>query len=181
MTDDTPQKARERSRRYPFIPLSKALDRAQELKDANGLHAARAQNVVAAWGYSEKSSGGRQTIAALIMYGILSDFGSGQDRKLQLTEIAQRFLIDKRPEVRADAIRKMALEPEVMNVLWNAWGSPPPSKNECLSQLVFDYGFTENAASEMLDIYKQNVYLSNFFVFFFSRYFTLTIPYHAGL
>ena len=51
----------------------------------------------------------------------------------------------------------MALKPTIMTMLWNAWGDPPPSDAECHSQLIFDYGFTESAATDMLQIYKENV------------------------
>lgn len=154
MTDTQP---RERSPRAPIITLSKALDRAQDFYDANKRHAVRVETAYTAWGYKPKSSGARQTLATLIMYGILQDSGSGMDRKVQLTDTAWRYLIDERPEPKAEALRSLALAPRIMQELWTSWGDDPPSPAECISQLHIDRGFTEDTARDVLAIYKDNI------------------------
>ncbi len=62
-------KARQSSPRYPFITLTKALERAGQLRDAAGTNFALASDVRTAWGYGAKSSGGDQTLAALTIAG----------------------------------------------------------------------------------------------------------------
>src|SRR5260370_21481357 len=64
--------------RFPFINLEKALGRAKELFDAD--HKGREMTITGAfsvWDYSEKSSGGFQTIAALKMYALVKDSNGG--------------------------------------------------------------------------------------------------------
>ena len=161
MVDEAEGGLRQRSRRAPVLPLQKALERADEFKREHGTHAVRPASAYKAWSYAEKSSGARQTLATLIMYGILSDSGLGEERRVKLTEAAQRYLIDKRPEERARIAQKMALAPEVMLALWQAWQADPPGDSECTSQLIFDYGFTEAGAAEMLAIYKDNMAFAN--------------------
>lgn len=148
---------RERSPRAPIITLRKAVERAQEFYDVNKRHSVRVESAFAAWNYKPKSSGARQTLATLIMYGILQDTGSGADRKVQLTETAWRYLVDERPEPKTAALKAMAQAPKIMAELLDAWGSEPPSEAECLAQLHIDRGFTEDTARDVLAIYKDNI------------------------
>jgi hypothetical protein len=161
MADDTDTGLRQRSRRSPVLSLQKALERAEEFKKEHGTHAVRPASAYKAWGYAEKSSGARQTLATLIMYGIFVDSGIGEERRVKLSELAQRYLIDQRPAERAKIAQRMVLAPEVMLQLWEAWNSTPPGDSECRSQLIFDYGFTETGADEMLAIYKDNIAFVN--------------------
>ena len=140
--DDIEAMGRERSPRSPFISLSKAIDRAGKFLVDHDRHAVRVENAAATWGYASKSSGGRQTVATLLMYGLLHDTGSGKDRKVQLTNDAWRYFVDERQGERAQLLAKFALTPKIMAELWSAWGSKPPSDAECRSQLRIDLGFT---------------------------------------
>lgn len=157
---DSDIEIRERSPRSPFITLRKALERAREFYDANNRHAVRVDSATAAWGYASKSSGGRQTLATLIMYGLLQDSGSGADRKVQVTDSAWRYLVDEREEHRLAYLREFALAPKIMIELWKAWRDLPPSDAECRSQLRIERGFTEAAAQDLIAIYKDNVALA---------------------
>jgi hypothetical protein len=161
MTEESEGGVRQRSRRSPVISLQKALERAEEFKKEHGAHAVRPPSAYKAWGYAEKSSGARQTLATLIMYGVLSDTGVGDERRVKLTEQAHRYLIDERPGERARIAQKMVLTPEVMLQLWQAWQANPPGDSECRSQLIFDYGFADAGADEMLAIYKDNIAFAN--------------------
>ncbi len=54
-----------RSVSYPFITLEQAVARAKVLWDKEGKNLAYVSAAVTHWDYAAKSSGGRQTIAAL--------------------------------------------------------------------------------------------------------------------
>ena len=78
--------------RFPFINLRKSVERAKLLFDAD--ERGRDVSITAAfevWGYSEKSSGGFQTVAALISYGLLKQDTEGETRKLRFQR--RRFVI----------------------------------------------------------------------------------------
>lgn len=146
------------SPRYPFISLTKALDRAEQLRQAAGANAAFVTDARAAWGYGPKSSGGDQTIAALSYYGLIEDMGSGPARKLKLSEPALRYFRDERPEVRDQLLARFALSPKIMTKLWEMWKHAPPSDSVARSILKVDLNYSDYAAKELLEVYKQNLH-----------------------
>ena len=79
MSEDKAKK--ERSPSFPFISLEKAVARASTLFDKHKREPARLSAVAPTWGYGVKSSGLLQTVAALKQFGLIEDFGSGDDRE----------------------------------------------------------------------------------------------------
>src|SRR5581483_7794224 len=111
------------------------------------------------WGYKEKSSGGIQTIAALKSYGLIQDSGSGDNRKLQLTPLAIRILLDQRqvsPE-REQAIKEAALAPAIHRKAWQLWGTSLPSRDQLEHTLRNDWEFTESAIDTFIKEYTDTV------------------------
>lgn len=143
--------------RFPFIPLSKALERAGALRKSAGDHAAPITEIPAIWGYAAKASGWRQTIAALKYYGLIADSGSKDRREIRLTEDARRYFLDERPEVHNELNRKFALAPRSFETLWKEWKAAPPADNIARSQLKIKFGYAENAAPQILSVYKANL------------------------
>lgn len=147
--------------RYPFIPLRKALDRAKQLWEKAADHPVVTTDAFVVWGYSPKASGGSQTVAALKYYGIVQDIGANESRKIKLTEEARRYFLDERPEKHAEAHRYFALKPKAMAMLWGEWKAKPPSEHIARSALKLDFGYSENAANELLAIYADNLVFAN--------------------
>src|SRR5690606_9555721 len=90
-------------------------------------------------------------------YGLIEDAGSGDARKVQLTQQAVNYIVDERPEVLARARRDFALRPKIMETLWKLWDAEPPGDAVARSQLRIDLGFTAKAADDLLKIYKENL------------------------
>src|SRR4051794_30881433 len=84
------------STRFPFIPLSRAIDRAREVFKAAGPHPTLVSDAQKLWGYTEKSSGGMQTAAALKYYGLVIYIGTKDRRQIKLTDDARRLFLDER-------------------------------------------------------------------------------------
>lgn len=151
-----------RSPQFPFIPLEKAIQRASEFEAVYQHHPARAINAVKAWKYSEKSSGGLQTIAALSSFGLLIDEGSGEARRLKLTPLALTILKDRRPGAKEKAIKEAVLNSKVLAEFWNEWGNNRPPDYECISTLHLDRKFTEDAAERFLRVYDDTIRYAQF-------------------
>ncbi len=144
--------------RFPFINLEKALGRAKELFDAD--HKGREMTITGAfsvWDYSEKSSGGFQTIAALKMYALVKDSNGGDSRKVGLTDSALWYFRDEREEEKKKLAREFALAPKLIAALWDDWQASPPADPIARSHLKAERGLNDQGARSLLAIYKENI------------------------
>ena len=120
-----------RSKSHPGLNLQEALNQAQRLYDAEGETFVHLKRVAFNhWGYSEKSSGGRRTAAALSAFGLLLERGRGEHREIALSPLAVAITLDERPnsEELEKAIQKAALQPELYGELWESSGGRMPSE-----------------------------------------------------
>jgi hypothetical protein len=164
MTDtdiDDDRSRKERSPSFPFIALDKAIMRANEVAEAHKRNPARPAVVGQTWGYGPKSSGLIQTIAALKAYGLMEDIGRGEDRKVQLTDLAWRILHDTRAGAREEAVREAAMRPRLIAEYAQKWVPDRPANNHCLSELHLDRGFTPQAAELFLRVFDTTVAFAN--------------------
>lgn len=147
----------ERSPSFPFISLKKAIERADALHAAHKREAARLVTVAPTWSFGAKSSGLLQTVAALKQFGLVEDLGSGEDRKIQITDLARRILSDSRPGAREKAIKEAAGLPKVIAEYLPKWVPDRPSDAHCISELHLDRGFTPESARTFLKIFDETV------------------------
>lgn len=139
--------AKTRSPNYPFIPLPAAIDRARQVWAKEGRHAAAPETIVGHWGYGGKSSGGRQTIAALRHFGLLE--GRGQ---LHLTELAQAILVaEDGSALWLERVQEAALRPSIHKELVAKYGYELPSEQNLRYHLVVERGFSEGGAAELIE------------------------------
>jgi len=148
-----------RSPGFPFIPLRRALERAKALRQKAKGNEARTVTAASAWEYGIKSSGLRQTIAALKHFGLIDYIGTGAERKIKLTEMANRIVLDERadsPE-RDALIKKAALTPKIFAELWEHWHGELPDDVEIRAELTLDRGFSQSGAAEAVMVFKQSL------------------------
>lgn len=146
-----------RSPGYPYFPVQKALERAEQLYKEEAFHWAPLSSATGAWGYSPKSSGGRQSIATMKYYGLIEVKGEGDGRQIRLSELAKRILLDERDdqtEKRA-LIREVALSPAAHRSLYEEYHTGLPSDGTVLHFLMFDRGYNRDAARDLLEEFKQ--------------------------
>ncbi|MCS3758670.1 hypothetical protein [Bradyrhizobium centrosematis] len=145
-----------RSPAYPGIDLKRAIEKAQALHDAEGNYAVPMPSAFAAWGYSAKSSGGRETRAALRYFGLITVEGDSETGKVRLTEKALRVLLDKREDQteRRALIRELALTPAVHKQLLSDYPMGIKSDASVIHSLVFDHSYNQSAASEIVAEFK---------------------------
>ncbi|MFP5518050.1 MAG: hypothetical protein ACLGJC_33845 [Alphaproteobacteria bacterium] len=158
MTDIEDSQARkQRSPSSPFIPLKRAVQRAEEFFRSFKRHPARVPDVVTAWGYELKSSGGLQTIAALKQFGLLDDIGLGEARRLKLSDLAMRILEDQRAGAKQKALADAALRPRLIAEYFEIWGYDRPTSQHCISELKFEKNFNDDAARRFLSVYDETI------------------------
>ncbi len=140
-----------RSPKCPFIDLGTAIEKARAFYRGCGRNPVTVSDAVARWGYGPKSSGGLQTLAALKGYGLLTDQGTSKGRRVQLTKLALRILLDERVDSRErrEAIREAALTPQLFAELSRKWKDQGLSSPTDLRHfLVLEKAFNENSAEE---------------------------------
>ena len=143
-----------RSPSFPFLGLREALDRARTFYEAEQRNAARPETAAAHWGYSAKSSGGKQTIAALRAFGLVDG-----DALVKLSGRALRILLDEREgsEERLRLVQQAALMPPVHARLWERYGAELPSSQTLRLSLILDEGFNENSVDDFLTEYRETL------------------------
>lgn len=144
---------RDRSPKFPYINLTVALERAQQIYVSAKSNAVRLVDVARDWGVSPTSSTTLRMAAALLGYGLISDEGSGDSRRIRLTADALRILSDTRPGVREQLLSEAALRSPIIAEYYEKWGRNRPNDAHAMSTLKFDSGFTERAARTFLGVY----------------------------
>jgi hypothetical protein len=158
------KKAREgRSPAFPFIDLKASLERAEQFRVVEGKHLVPVSSAIKAWSLGEKTSAGRRTVAALSHFGFFAEEGTGDARKVRLSETALNILLDKRPESvdRDRLIQMAALSPPIHMELWEKWKGELPSDATVETYLVRDRGFSSQGALDFLAEYKATLAFAN--------------------
>jgi hypothetical protein len=152
--DEPESRKKIRSPSFPFIGLREALDRVRTFYEAEQRNAARPETAAAHWGYSAKSSGGKQTIAALRSFGLLDG-----DSLVKLSGRALRILLDEREgsEERLRLVQQAAVMPPVHARLWERYGAQLPSPQTLRLSLILDEGFNENSVDDFLTEYRETL------------------------
>lgn len=148
---------KQRGPSFPFIGLEKAVERTRELYAKAKRFEVRLADAAADWGYGAKSSGAFQTAAALIAYGLIEDSGSGDARKLKVSDLGWRILEDNRPGVREKLLAEAALKPKLISEFAEIWQDGRPDDSHAISDLKFDRGFTDESAPRFLRIFDDTI------------------------
>lgn len=146
-----------RSPAYPGVPLQTALEKAKAQFDAEGKYAIPLASAFKSWGYSDKSSGGRDIRASLRYFGLITVDGDGDSAKVKLTEDALRVLLDHREDQteKKTIIRRLALNPAAHKKLWNKFPEGIKSDATAAHYLVFDESYNQAAANALIAEFKQ--------------------------
>ena len=148
---------KERSPSFPFITLTKALERLSAVYKEAKRHEARLPEVATALGLGAKSSGTLQTVAALISFGLLDGSGSGDSRKFRVSDLAFKILEDHRPGAKEGGLREAALKPRLIAEYAESWRNGRPNDAICISELRIDRGFTEEGAAVFLRVFDDAI------------------------
>src|ERR1039458_3282080 len=156
-----PKKLRVRSPEHPFINLENAIARAEQFYEVEQHRPANAKVAMDHWGYDPKSSGGMQTLSALISFGLLEEQGAGDLRAVKLTPTALRIVIDDTdsPE-RLAAIQQAAMTQKIHRELRNKFGgTEPPSDRQFRHILLAEWEprFNANAVDNFIKEYKDTI------------------------
>lgn len=148
----------DRSPSFPYIGLTKAVERLEGLHAFAKRHDARIIDAAKpAWGLGAKSSGTQQTVAALLAFGLIESSGSGESRKVKISELGYRIVADPRPGAKEQALAIAALKPKLVAEFWEEWGAERPNDAIAAGTLHIDRGFTPDGAKAFLRVYDDTI------------------------
>lgn len=136
-----------RSPSYPVVDLEAAISLAGKLREY--LPACKPMPVAVAltkMGYTAKSGGGFQRLAAMKKFGLIDDKGSKDQRAVWVTERARLILLDSDDSPNRKAlVREAALKPTLHAEVYERWPHGLPSDDDMNRWLVMERKFNENS------------------------------------
>lgn len=148
---------RERSPKFPYIGLNKAIERIKALYNKAKRYETRVADIAKDWDLSPKSSSTDRTVAALQSFGLIEDSGAGDARKIKITELGARILADTRPGVQDTLLAEVALKPPIIAEWARRWSDGRPDDSHSISQLVFEGNFTDEGARMFLRVFDETM------------------------
>ena len=148
--------ARVRSPSFPFVGLEKAIDRAREFYDSERMSRVNISVALQKWSYNEKSSAGKQTLAALVAFGLMDNEGRKERRSVALTEVAKVILVGSRDSSRQEKIRECALKPNIHKTLWEYFDGKFPSDHTLRDYLLLQHEppFNDNSVDQFISQFR---------------------------
>jgi hypothetical protein len=134
----SPQSKKQRSPNYPAFSLEHAISKVSLLYAKNKRFPVPMTTAIEQMDYRRDSSTGQQAIAALKAFALLEDQGSGENRKVQVTDLAMKIILghaDKK--MLRDAALAPALNAEVWGKFFSAEDGLAPDQ-AIFHYLVFD-------------------------------------------
>lgn len=158
---DTASKAnrrpRGRSPAYPAVSLPKAVARAEQLWTSDKQYPTPVISLVRGWGYANVNGPAGLIVSAMRKFGLVTDEGSKEDRRVRLTDLAVKIINHPDAESRQYAIRSAALQPPIHREMWDEFGADLPSDANLMWTLTTDRNFTETGAREFLKEYRETL------------------------
>lgn len=157
--DNTISRKRVRSPSYPSISLDTAIQKLTDFHSAEGRNESILAVGIQHFGYSPTSGSGQKALAALSSFGLIDVAGTGPSRRVKVSELALRILLDDRvdSEDRDKNIKKAALLPKIHQKLWDRWGKDLPSSENMRHTLIFDYKFNEKCVADFIREYQNTI------------------------
>jgi hypothetical protein len=146
-----------RSPAYPFVPLGEAVRRVEQIRDAGATRQAMPpETFYQIWEIGPLSSAARQTMAALNHFGLVDYVGRGDERRVKLSDLALKIVLDRQPRSleRFQAVSAAALKPPIHADLYEKYTSFLPADVVLKTFLTRDKGYNDQAAEALIGEYR---------------------------
>lgn len=159
------KKKRVRSPNYPVIALEKGIELAAALFKSQQRYPVSVEVAAKDWNISPKSSYLSQHVAAMSAYGLVDIEGEKESRKVKVSDLAFKIILDKRPdsEDRKMLIKESSLNPDIFRKIYEKYPSGLPSDHALQYELVTSYKFNPDAVDDFMKIMKQTFSFANIY------------------
>lgn len=144
-----------RSPNYPIKPLDWAVQTALGLLSKEGKHAVPVDIIAQNLGYKDASNGKvRRILANLKAFGVLDKAAGG---KLAVSPDVARYKIMPTEDGKRAILEQWLRKPAIFAKLLDKYDHDLPSNNVLLFELVDEYGFSEQAAENLINVFKASL------------------------
>jgi hypothetical protein len=158
MTDASdPKGQRDRSPAYPAIPLGAAIERLVAFEAYFKRHPAPLDKMGLAWGVAAKGSQADQIASALKQFGLVETEGAKGSRQAVLSEDGRTYLRANQDSIKQEILRRAALHPKSIAMMWNLWGADRPPDPIALDMLIMKHEFSDRGAPLFLKVYDATI------------------------
>jgi len=155
---------RNRSPSYPVCDLKTAIEKAIQFYKSEAFNEAMVDVAVQCWGLKPGGSSGYRLVAALNHYGLFESSGSGNNRKVKLSELGKEIVVDEREDLseRAESIKRAALNPQIYNQLFEKWGNSLPSDANMRYYLIKELNFNSRHVESFIQDFRSTIEFADF-------------------
>jgi hypothetical protein len=143
---------------YPFIGLEASIEKAKLFHKEERKSAAPVASAMKHFGYSDSSGMGRQTVSALLQFGLLEDEGRKEDRQVKLTDRALTILLDLPDSpARLAALQECVRTPKLYATLLAKYPDELPSDHTIGFFLQKDYDFNPKTLQAFIADFRDSL------------------------
>lgn len=153
--DDDISAKRDRSPPFPYLGLAGSIELTKKLYQVAKGAEVRLAQIAPHWNTTPTSGALARYAGALQGYGLIESSGTGESRKIKITDVGRRLLEDTRPGVGEELRATAALRPKLFEELYRIWGKSRPADDIARSALQFDHDFTPVAAKRFLGVFDE--------------------------
>lgn len=154
------KKPRTRSPAYPSMDLREAVEKIAIVYRHEKRHPVPVAVVARHCDYSDlKSSSSMRFIAAIKQYGLVAEEGSGEDRKVRVSDLALDILLADSPDSpkRLASLRSAALMPEVYKKIWAHFHGNLPSDATIREFLIRSLDFNDTVVNLLIKKFRSTI------------------------
>jgi hypothetical protein len=145
---------RDRSPQFPYVGLQRAVELTAAFYAKAKKYEVALSGAAKDWQLSATSSSLGRVAAALQSFGLVELSGSGDTRRVKITEAGWRVIEDPRPEERRRLLEKAAVNPPVFAEYAEKWAGGRPDDDHAIFQLK-ERGFTDEGAPKFLRVFDE--------------------------
>src|SRR5579885_628047 len=146
---------RHRSPAYPAIGLQEAVSDSKTLYDDKRRNWVHIDAAMTTLNYKPKSGSGMRVLAALIMFGLLEDDGSGTTRRVKVSDAAYRILhLDEDDPEWLALIQEAARRPKIYAEMLAEWPESLPTDSAMQKHLILSKGFNPEAVPGLVKDFR---------------------------
>jgi hypothetical protein len=153
------KKTRVRSPNYPFLTLEKGIEFVKGIYEHHNRYSVATEVAAKDMGVSPKGSYLAQHLAALSQYGLIDLEGETGSRKIKISDLAFKIMVDQRPdsEERDGLIKEAALKPTTFRKIFDAYPSGLPADSAIEYKLKAELAFNPKSVGDFISNFKSTM------------------------